>query len=100
MPAFRWEAVDAEGRVRQGVLEADSPRAARDRLRAEGLTPTAVAQAAARADLLPAARLPTALVTLTTRQLATLVQSGMPLDQALAAVAEQADDLRAAKIIA
>ena len=39
-------------------------------------------------------------MTLTTRQLATLVQSGMPLDQALAAVAEQADDARAAKIVA
>jgi general secretion pathway protein F len=99
MPAYRWEAVDAQGRVRQGVLEAESPRAARDHLRAEGLTPTAVATAAARADSLPGTRLPAPLVTLTTRQLATLVQSGMPLDQALAAVAEQADDARAAKIV-
>jgi len=100
VPAFRWEAVDAQGRVRQGVLEAASPRAARDQLRAEGLTPTAVAEAAARADSLPNVRLPAPLVTLTTRQLATLVQSGMPLDQALAAVAEQADDARAAKLVA
>ena len=100
MPAFRWEAVDARGRVSQGVLEAASARAARDQLRAGGLTPTAVAEAAARADALQHARLPAALVTLTTRQLATLVQSGMPLDQALAAVAEQADDARAAGIVA
>ena len=100
MPAFRWEAVDAQGRVSQGVLEATSARAARDQLRAEGLTPTAVAAAAARADSLQSTRLPTPLVTLTTRQLATLVQSGMPLDQALAAVAEQADDARAANIVA
>ena len=100
MPAFRWEAVDAQGRVSQGVLEATSARAARDQLRAEGLTPTAVAAAAARADTLQSTRLPTPLVTLTTRQLATLVQSGMPLDQALAAVAEQADDARAANIVA
>jgi general secretion pathway protein F len=100
MSAFRWEAVDARGRVSQGVLEAASARAARDQLRAGGLTPTAVAEAAARADSLQHMRLPTPLVTLTTRQLATLVQSGMPLDQALAAVAEQADDARAARIIA
>ncbi len=98
--AFRWEAVDAQGRVRQGVLEAASPRAARDHLRAEGLTPTAVAEATARADTLQSTRLPAPLVTLTTRQLATLVQSGMPLDHALAAVAEQADDVRAANIVA
>jgi len=100
MSAFRWEAVDARGRVSQGVLEAASARAARDQLRAGGLTPTAVAEAAARADALQHTRLPAALVTLTTRQLATLVQSGMPLDQALAAVAEQADDARAAGIVA
>jgi len=100
VPAFRWEAVDAQGRVKQGVLEAESPRAARDRLRAEGLTPTAVSEAVARSDWLPNVRLPAPLITLTTRQLATLVQAGMPLDQALVAVAEQADDARAAKLIA
>ena len=99
MSAFRWEAVDAQGRMTQGVLEAASARAARDQLRAEGLTPTAVAAAAVRADSLAHAKLPAPLVTLTTRQLATLVQSGMPLDQALAAVAEQADDARAANIV-
>ena len=98
--SFRWEAVDAQGRVRQGVLEAENARAARDSLRAEGLTPTAVDAAVARADALQSVRLPSPLVTLTTRQLATLVQSGMPLDQALAAVAEQADDPRAAKVVA
>jgi len=100
MSAFRWEAVDARGRVSQGVLEAASARAARDQLRAGGLTPTAVAEAAARVDSLQHTRLPAPLVTLTTRQLATLVQSGMPLDQALTAVAEQADDARAARIVA
>ena len=98
--AYRWEAVDSEGRVRRGHLEADSPRAARDRLRADGLTPTVVDAAAARADPQGAVRLPPEQVALLTRQLATLAQSGMPLDQALTAVAEQADDARAAKVIA
>ena len=100
MPAFRWEAVDAHGRVTQGVREAENARAMRDQLRAEGLTPTAIDAGVARTDSLAHPRLPAPLVTLTTRQLATLVQSGMPLDQALAAVAEQADDARAAKIVA
>lgn len=99
MSAFRWEAVDADGRVKQGVLEADSARAARDQLRAGGLTPTAIGDAGARGDGFAGIRLPAPLLALTTRQLATLALSGMPLDQALAAVAEQADDARAAKLV-
>jgi general secretion pathway protein F len=100
MSAFRWEAVDGQGRLKQGTLEADSARAVRDRLRAGGLTPTAVDESAARRETFASVRLPAPLLALTTRQLATLAMSGMPLDQALAAVAEQADDARAAKIAA
>jgi general secretion pathway protein F len=100
MPAFRWEAVDASGHVRHGLLEADNPRAARDRLRADGLTPTAVEDAPQRGSPLATARLPSVAVALFTRQLATLTLSGMPLDQALAAMVEQADEPRVAAITA
>jgi general secretion pathway protein F len=92
MSAYRFEAVDAQGRLRQGLLDADNARAVRDRLRAEGLTPTAVDTAPERGHPLQRTRLPPAAVALLTRQLASLVQSGMPLDQALVAVSEQADD--------
>jgi len=97
--AYRWEAVDAQGRVRHGRIDAESPRAARDRLRADGLTPTAVDVVADRGDALSHVRLPAEQVSLLTRQRATLAQSGMPLDQGLAAVAEQADDARAARVV-
>ncbi len=103
MPAFRYEAADARGRSRQGVVDAATPRQARDRLRAEGLTPTAIEAVDVDAATPSAAgyvRLPTAVVALATRQLATLVGSGMPLDQALGAVADQADDARARKLVA
>ena len=53
MTAYRWEAVDAQGRLRRGHLDAASARAARDRLRADGLTPTAVESAPDRGDPLP-----------------------------------------------
>src|SRR5438045_636354 len=101
MPAFHYEAVDADGKLKRGSLEADTPRAARDRLRAEGLFPTAVdagEQGSAQATV-EHLRLPPVLVSLATRQLATLVRSGMPLDQALGAVAEQADDARVARVM-
>jgi general secretion pathway protein F len=100
MPAFRYEAVDAAGRARRGLLDAASARAARDALRGDGLFPTAVEaaspSAAARTD---ATRLAPGILALTTRQLATLVVSGMPLDQALAAVAEQADHPGAVRVL-
>jgi general secretion pathway protein F len=92
LSAFRFEAVDAHGRLRQGLVDAADARAARDRLRADGLTPTAVDAAPSRDTPLQRTRLPAASLALLTRQLASLVQSGMPLDQALVAVHEQADD--------
>src|SRR5438552_4276265 len=97
--AYRWEAVDAQGRLRHGRIDAETPRAARDRLRADGLTPTAVDAAPDRGDPLSHARVAPGEVALATQQLATLMQSGMPLDQALSAVAEQADHPRTAAIL-
>jgi general secretion pathway protein F len=99
MGAFRFEAVDAQGRVRQGLLDADNARAARDALRADGLTPTVVDAAPDGGAPLQRARLPAPALALLTRQLASLVQSGMPLDQALVAVSEQADDAAVAKLV-
>ncbi len=98
MSAFRYEAVDTQGRLRHGLLDADSVRNVLDRLRADGLTPTSVEAAPERAAHLSRARLPAAALSLLTQQLATLVQSGMPLDQSLLAVAEQADDAAVAKL--
>ena len=108
MHAFRYEAVDAHGKLKRGLVDAETARQVRDQLRAEGLFPTAIDAEGAdpatthrrerrRCERL---RLPAAQVALSTRQLATLVRSGMPLDQALSAVAEQADDARAAKLFA
>jgi general secretion pathway protein F len=105
MGAFRYEAVDALGKPRRGVVDADTPRQVRDRLRGDGLFPTAIepagpegATAGGAARPASRLRLPATTVALLTRQLATLVQSGMPLDQSLAALAEQADDARAAAV--
>ena len=100
MPAFRYEAVDAAGRPRRGMMDAASARAARDVLRGDGLFPTAVEPAGAFAAGIGSARLGPRILALITRQLATLVASGMPLDQALQAVAEQADHPGAVRVLA
>jgi general secretion pathway protein F len=100
MPAFRYEAVDAAGRIRRGLLDAASARAARDALRGDGLFPTAIdAMSGSPSVQTNATRLTPGILALTTRQLATLVTSGMPLDQALTAVAEQADHPGAVRVL-
>ena len=99
MPSFRYEALDASGRSRFGSIEAQTARAARDALRTQGLAPVEVNTADAGAAKAPSASgwsrgLPADEVSLLTRQLATLMQSGTPLEQALGAVAQQADQVR------
>jgi len=44
MPAFKFEALDAAGKATSGLLEAESPKAARSQLRAQALVPLAVTQ--------------------------------------------------------
>ena len=96
MPAYRYEAADAAGRVDRGVIEADSPKQARSQLRARGLTPITVdplagaglAQRSGRSMFVR--RLSTQEQALFTRQLASLIVSGLPLDEALGALADQA----------
>ena len=100
MAAFRYEAVDAAGKPRRGMLDAPNARAVRDQLRGDGLFPTAIEPAVSiAARRTEATRLGSAALSLTTRQLATLVASGIPLDQALAAVAEQSDQPVAARML-
>jgi general secretion pathway protein F len=99
MAAFRYEAVDAAGKSRQGLIDAETARQVREQLRGAGLFPTAITAANnGGAEAIDRTRLPAASLSLVTRLLATLTRSGMPLDQALAAVAEQADDARTAKV--
>ena len=97
MSGYRYEALAPDGKLQRGVLESDSPRQARARLREQGMLPVEVAPIAAEAGRGARAlgwrrgRLgATALATLT-RQLATLLAAGLTVEQALNAVIEQSD---------
>ena len=97
MPAFRYKALDAQGKLVKGMLEADAPRQVRSQLRAKQLKPVEVVEAGGlrpqravpgRFQLFKP-RLGAAELSLVTRQLATLVASALPLDECLKAAAEQ-----------
>jgi general secretion pathway protein F len=104
MPAYEYSALNAKGREEKGLIEGDSPRQARQMLRDRGLTPMSVAQVAenslAQASPFQARRgsISSTELSLFTRQLATLVRSGLPLDEALAAVSQQSESKRVKRI--
>lgn len=102
MAVYTFEALDARGKTQKGVLEADSPRQVRQKLRSDGLNAVAISpmsgQASSDSDKgQPAARrfslfqkqASDAEVALLTRQLATLVAAGIPLEECLQALVRQ-----------
>ncbi len=94
MTAYRYRALNPSGKLVKGVLEGDSERQVRSQLRNQKLRPVEVMVANREAANQPRLRLfqpriSASELALVTRQLATLVQSNLPLDEALQAAAEQ-----------
>jgi general secretion pathway protein F len=104
MGAFEYVAVDTAGRERKGVLEGDTARQVRALLREQQLLPVSVAEVSqtesrrARAFGLGGGISSTELALLT-RQLATLVRSGLPLEESLLAVSQQSERPRVKSIM-
>ena len=102
MAAFDYEAVDARGKTKKGVIEGDTPRQARALLREQGLMPTNVvpilaskkSKSGKTSNRSNKGKVSAAELALITRQLATLVESGLPLEEALVAIAEQGEKKR------
>jgi len=107
MPAFSFEALDAQGQSRKGTIEADTARSARSLLRAQALVPLAVEPvgtgqggASWNRSLFTRPVFGTTGLAVWTRQLAGLVASGLPLERALTALADEAEDERQHHLVA
>lgn len=108
MGAFSYKALDAGGKIVKGIIEGDSERQVRSQLRARQLKPVDVAptdhkpgnktQGFSLAGLFRL-RISQSDLALITRQLATLVQANMPLDEALTAAAQQSRKSRINSLI-
>src|SRR5882762_1902950 len=105
MGAFEYTALDAQGRERKGLIEGDTPKHVRQLLREKHLLPMDIQETAER-ELKQSRRrgfmrrgLSTLDLALLTRQLATLLHSGLPLEESLQAVAEQTEKPRVQRII-
>lgn len=101
MPAFSYHALDADGRTRKGVLQADTARAARASLRDRGLNALQVIPVSESAAAGHSRRgLSATQLALLTRQLSSLIGSGLPIDEALAALAEGSEGRLRAQLVA
>ena len=104
MGAFEYTAIDAGGKERTGILEGDTPRHIRQLLREKQLLPVAVNEVAqkeaTRQKSFSLTRgVSAADLSLFTRQLATLVRAGLPLEESLLAVSQQTEKPRVQSIV-
>jgi general secretion pathway protein F len=104
MGAFEYTALDTGGKERKGILEGDTPRHIRQLLRDKQLLPVTVNEVAQKESKRQRSfsvtkRVSTADLSLFTRQLATLVRAGLPLEESLLAVSQQTEKARVQSII-
>jgi general secretion pathway protein F len=104
MGAFEYTALDAGGKERTGILEGDTPRHVRQLLRERQLLPVAVSEVAQKEatrqrSFTLTRGVSAADLSLFTRQLATLVRAGLPLEESLLAVSQQTEKPRVQSII-
>ncbi|CAM4405623.1 type II secretion system inner membrane protein GspF [Pseudoalteromonas ostreae] len=110
MAAFEYRALDARGKEKKGIQEADTAKQIRQSLREQGLTPLEVVPAAEGEKQVKGEKSPlfgsffkskisTSDLALITRQLATLIQSSLPVEGAVMAVAEQCEKPRMKRML-
>ncbi|WHZ15105.1 MAG: General secretion pathway protein F [Nitrospira sp.] len=108
MPIYAYKGLSVEGRGLTGIIDADNPRSARQRLRNNGIYPTAVLEQqgadlwAVSSTARPGSQglLRKREVALLTRHLATLLAAGLPLVEALTVLIEQSDERAAKQVLA
>lgn len=103
MAAFDYQAIDAEGKTQKGLIEADTAKQARQQLRGMGLMPLEIAEVSkkilggeikSRRD-----KINVATVSLITRQIATLIGAGQPVESAYFAVSKQTPKNQAKRVL-
>ncbi|MFN8389563.1 MAG: type II secretion system inner membrane protein GspF [Bdellovibrionota bacterium] len=110
MAVFSYKALDSRGRPTKGVIDAESARMARQKLKLQGIFPTSIDEATAKQSAPTAGSFLTSsprarkvdaqTLCIATRQLATLVGAGMPLVEALRALGDQIENVNLKGVVA
>ncbi len=101
MPVYKYKAIDETGRTVQGIVDAESPKGATDKLKRQGVFLSSlneVRQGKAR-SFNPFRGVKISELAITTRQFSTLISAGLPLEASLNALSEQTEDARLGEIL-
>ena len=99
MGAYQYQALKKSGSTMKGLIEADSERHARQLLREQGMIPLQIQTLKKRALTKHRDSLSAADLSLLTRQLATLLEAGIPLEESLRGVGEQSEKTSVRQLI-
>src|SRR5690348_5605684 len=99
MAKFQWEGVTRSGETRKGAMEAVDEEAVVSRLRGDNITPKRIKKAAREINLNFGTGVKPKDILIFTRQLATMIDAGLPLVQCMEILASQSENKMFAKIL-
>jgi len=94
MPVYKYKAINESGKSIDGIVDADSPKAAIEKLKHDSIYLSSIEEAGGRKSrgFTLFKRVSNAELAVITRQFSTLISAGLPLDGALSALSEQSED--------
>lgn len=102
MPVYKYKAINESGKAVQGVIDAESPKNASEKLKREGVYLSSLHEAkeSKSRSYNPFKSIKISELAVTTRQFSTLISAGLPLEASLSALSEQTEDARLGQILA
>ena len=102
MPVYKYKAIDESGKALQGVIDADSPKGATEKLKRQGVFLSSLHEAkeGRSRSFNPFKGIKISELAVTTRQFSTLISAGLPLEASLSALSEQTEDARLGQVLA
>ena len=102
MPVYKYKAIDESGKAVQGVIDADSPKGATEKLKRQGVFLSSLNEAkeSKSRSFNPFKGVKISELAVTTRQFSTLISAGLPLEASLSALSEQTEDAKLGQVLA
>ncbi len=94
MPVYKYKAINSDGSNKEGIVDAESVKAASEKLKQQGLYLSSISEASksGKRSYIPFRRVSSSELAVTTRQFASLISAGLPLEASLVALSEQTED--------